>query len=357
MASMLPKVLPDNILRAISGSKKAIQKFKKVDPKSRYVLLFPNSNKVFINMGFNLLNIKPAEEVFDQANDLLKKDLRRICLNGTNSELMDSLETRNLATYVTSHATIAKLKHEKPDIIPLCKAAGGVGVGFVNSLVFSGAMKFEDGLDLVRRQSKAMEKVAKIVPTAKLRVHLRPATRVKRVCRAAVEHCIQLGIPEDIAKCSVSLQSSAHIVEIAGHEKAIKYLEKEGFETFEFRRMRRKVDIPQAYHTELMQPASDYIKAYIEHKITEDNDYLKEPVTCSVYSATAGCRLRALRDIKRDLSRYPVRPIQTEQLLHCLFARPTTLAQPNIFVLWDRSLLTNLSKVNLRAYRSAKLFD
>lgn len=357
MASVVPKLKSDIVLKTINATARALKELKKVDPRNRHVLIYPNSETVHVGLGLNLLNIPPAEAVFDQANDLLNFDLRKLCLQGPKKDLYDSLVNRSLATYVTSHATMAKLEYEKPEEIQFCKAAGGVGVGFVNSLVFSGAMTFEDGLHLVRRQAVAMEKAAKVVPNAKLRVHLRPATHKGRVCKAAMEHCVDLGIPEEVAICSITKQLSPHIVEIAGHEEAIKFLEKNGTELFEFREMKRAVNIPHAYHTDLMRPVRDYLHVYIDHKIKKNPDYLKEPSTCSVYSATAGYRLRSIKDIKKDLCDYPIKPILIEQLFHCLFARPQKLAQPNIYVLWDRNLLKNLSKVNRLAYEQAKLLS
>lgn len=354
---VISKATGNNFIRVLKESTKSLRELKKVDPKERYVLLFPSSVSCHVGMGFQLLNIRPAEEIFEQASSVVGKNLFKLCLRGPKSELWDSMETRHLATFVTSHATIAKLEHERPHTIPFCKAAGGFGVGFVNSLVFSQAMSFENGLDLVRRQGQAMDEASKIVPSAKVKICLRPATSKRLVCQIAKEHCLGLGIPEDIAICSVTQQKYAHVLEIAGHEEAIKFLETEGVRLFKFRWISRVVKTPQAYHTNLMRPAEDFLDAYIKQRMKEDPNYLTEPKTCSVYSSTAGQRLRNVRDIAKDLKQYPTRTIQTEQLIHCLFARPKTLAQPNIIVLWDKSLKNSLLPVNRRAHAAAEVFQ
>lgn len=355
MASIVPKFAADNLQVAAREAAKALRAMKKVDPRDRYVLLYPNVDQARVGMGFETLNVPPAEAVYDQASDLLKFDIRKLCLSGPREELMDSFVNRSIATYVTSHATMAKLAHEKPETIQYCKAAGGIGVGFVNSLVFSNAMTFQDGLLLVRKQAKAMERAAKVVPSAKLRIRVRPATRLFRVCQAAEEHCIKLGLHPEISACSVTKRISPHVVEVGGHEEAIKYLEKEGTDLFEFRHFKRVSNSKPAYHTKLMGPARTFLLGYIDFKIESDPEYLKEPSTCSVYSATAGCRLRSVKNIKKDLCDYATKPLLVEQLLNCLFTRPTNLAQPNIFVLWDRNLMDNLLKVNRRAHEAATL--
>jgi malonyl CoA-acyl carrier protein transacylase len=356
-ASVLPKTIANNSLKAFNKTAKSLRELKKVDPRERYVLLFPSSDSSYVGMGFKLLNTPPAEETFKHASDILGKNLFQLCLRGPKPELLGSVENRHLATFVTSHATIAKLKHERPHVIPHCKAAGGFGVGFVNSLVFSGSMSFENGLDLVQKQGQAMDRAAKVIPSARVKIRVLPATNVKRLCSAATEHCLNLGIPEEIAVCSVVQQRRAHVIEIAGHEEAIKYLESEGQRLFKFRRMARVLKTPQAFHTRLMQPASDFMDYYLSQRIKEDPNYLMEPQTCSVYSSTSGYRLRSTKQIKKDLTLYPIKAVLTEQLIHCLFARPRTLAQPNIIVLWDKILKQSLLPVNRLAHSSAELFE
>ena len=356
MSTSSLKNLGDNAVKVFAASTNALRKLKKVDPKERYVLLFPSSDSSHIGMGFNLLNVPPAEDVFAQASDILKKNLFKLCLEGPRSDLLDSFENRQLAAFITSHATVAKLNHERPQTIPYCKAAGGFGVGFINSLVFSGAMSFKDGLDLVQKQSQAMNRAAQVIPSARLKLRLMPATSKALVCRAAREHCLNLGVPEEIAICSVTKQNHAHVMEIAGHEEAIRYLEGDGMRLFKFRWIGRVTKTPQAFHTFLMKPASDFLNIYINQRMKEDPEYLREPQTCSVYSSTVGRRLRAVDGIKKDLILYPSRPILTEQLIHCLFARPKKLAQPNIIVLWDRFLKSSLLPVNRRAHESAELY-
>lgn len=353
MSANLPRLSSD-FLKVLRDGQKALRAYKKVDPKDRYVLLYPDSENVHVGMGFNLLNT-PAEEIYKKASDLLKKDVLRLCLEGPKDKLLDSYENRNIAAFVTSHATVIKLNHEKQKMMHLCSAAGGIGVGFINSLVFCGSMSFEDGLDLVQRQAQAMEKAAQIIPSAKIRVRLCPATRKHKVCRAAIEHCISEGVQPEIAVCSITKQISAHDIEIGGHIEAIKYLENDGQNLFEFRKVRRVVKIPHAYNTDLMQPAKEFLVKYIEQKIQDNQDYLKEPQTSSVYSATAGHRLRTLESIKDDLYIYPVRPIKMEQVLQCIYRRDSKVAHPNTLVIWDKNLLNTLARVNRKAWSSAKL--
>ena len=356
MASSIPQKINSDALKVFKASARALRELKKVDPRERYVLLIPEAKRVHVGMGYSLINVPLAEQVFEKASDIVNKDILKLCLDGPKSELLDSMENRHLASFVTSHATIAKLESERPDIIPFCKAAGGFGVGFVNALVFGGAMTFENGLDLVRRQGIAMDRAAKVVPSARVKVRFMPATSKKRVCQAATDYCVKQGIPREIAICNITNQEHAHVLEIAGHEQAIKYLETEGQRLFKFRWISRIESRPQAFQTSLMNPAKVFLQVYIDNRMKEDPDYLKEPVSCSTYSSNAGYRQRSVKEIRNDLITYPVRSIKTEQLLHTLYQRPRHLPQPNTLVLWDRILHNNILAVNRLAWNSAKLF-
>lgn len=341
-----------NLIAKSRDPSKVLKQLNKVDPRERFVLICPDHTKIRPGIGFHLLNCKPAERAYEQASSILKFDILRLCLGDSKEDLLNLLTNRHVATYVTNHAAIEKFCHEEPETIQFIKACAGLGVGVVNSLVFSGSMTFEDGLDLVKQRADAMSKAASLVPNSCIRVKIAPATRKTKLCRAAQEHCLNLGIPEELAVCSVSKQISPHVIEIAGHEEAIRYLETNQVD-FGFRFCDRKSQ--QAYHTDMMSPASKYVSFYLNHKMKENPQYLVEPTKCSVYSATAGKRIRFVSDIQKDLSLYPIRPILVEQVFHTLYDRPKELAQPNSLVLWDKHLLKNLSLVNRRAWSQAKL--
>lgn len=338
-------------------AEQALKKIKKVDPRDRYVLLFPDSEAAYVGMGLNLLNCKPAEEVFEQASEKAQKNLFKLCLDGPRSDLINSVENRQIATFVTTHATLAKLQDEHPFVVERSKNVAGFGIGFMNSLVFSGAMTLEHAFEYIQYQAKAIDKINKLVPYAKVKLRLRPATSKIRVCRAAEEHCIRMRIPEELAKCSVTKQSYAHVLEIGGHEEAIRYLETDGLRLFKFHYISR-IDIEKnSHHSHMMEPVRRIMESYLDKKMRDDPNFLSDPQKSSVYSSIAGRRLRVIKYIKRDLLNYPVQPVKTEQLLHCLYDRPHNLPQPNTYVLWNKRLLKDLSMVNTLAWRKAKLYS
>lgn len=357
MSASVARVSSPGTVSLLSKVSKALRELKKVDPRNRYCFILPDADRAFVGMGFKLLNVPQSEEVYQKSSELVKKDLLKLCLNGPGSDLLDSLENRNLATYVTTHAAIAKLLAEKPEVEPLCKISIGLGVGFVNALVFHGSMRYEDGLELVQYQGRAMDRASKMIPGATLKIRLKPATSKLKVCRAAQEHCLRLGIPPELAICSVSKHIKAHWIQVSGHEEAIKYLETEGLRLFEFYRIDRVRKTPQAINTEAMQPAKIFLEGYINNKMRENSNYLQPGHECTLLSSVSGYRLRTVERIKKDLINYPVEPVKIEQVYHTAFSRPASLAQPNIFAFWDRRILRDLEAVNRRAAENTSLVE
>lgn len=357
MASSSPVVIPANVLRHLRKSDHLLKEIKKVDPRNRYVALFPDQRNIHIGMGIDLLNTKCSERVYEQANELTKINVMKLCMKGPQEELKKSLENQFIATYVTSHAAMQKFSLERPHDVEVCRGSGGVGIGILNSLVFSGALSFENGLDLARRFGQSMDRAAEIVPNSKLIIRMKPATSKSKLCQAAIEHCLSVGIPQEIAVCSIVAQIRSNLIVVGGHEEAIRFLEQEGYRLFDFWEMRRDKNDKLAYFSPLMQPAALFMKTYIDQKLDESEDFVKDPGNCRVYSTIRGGAVNRRKDIIRDLYNFPVVGLKIEHMLQSIYRRASNQYQPNTVVFWDKYLLKTMQKVNRKAWTQAKLFQ
>ena len=84
--------------------------------------------------------------MFEIANDIYKKDLLNLCLNGPENELNRTINCQ-AAIYLTSLAAVESLKLENPTALENCRETAGFSVGEYAALVFSGAITFEDGMN------------------------------------------------------------------------------------------------------------------------------------------------------------------------------------------------------------------
>lgn len=120
-------------------------------------LIFPGQGCQKEGMGKDLYDIfKDAREIFEQANDYLGRRITDVMFNGTEDELMQTINTQP-AVFVYEVALAKAQKTVKPDVV------AGHSLGEFAALVLNGAISFEDGLNLVQNRAiigqKACDKV------------------------------------------------------------------------------------------------------------------------------------------------------------------------------------------------------
>lgn len=116
--------------------------------------LFPGQGAQFEGMGKDLYdNHETARQLFDQANEILGFDITKVMFEGTAEELR---QTKITQPAIFLHSVItAKVKMDKEEVP---SAVAGHSLGEFSALVVSGAMTFEDALQLVYKRAMAMQK-------------------------------------------------------------------------------------------------------------------------------------------------------------------------------------------------------
>lgn len=88
----------------------------KVDPRQTSIILFPGQGSQFVGMGKDTLGYGNAQELFEEASELLKYDLLKVCLNGPESKLSKTIHCQP-AIFVTSLAAVEKLREQNPEVM------------------------------------------------------------------------------------------------------------------------------------------------------------------------------------------------------------------------------------------------
>src|SRR5690349_385393 len=121
--------------------------------------IFPGQGSQHQGMGkFLVENFKEASEVFEEAGEAIKFDLKKLCFAGSDEELALTKNTQPalLTASVASFRVIRSLTDFKP------RAGAGHSIGEYAALVTSGALSLADATRAVRRRGEAMQEAVPV---------------------------------------------------------------------------------------------------------------------------------------------------------------------------------------------------
>ncbi len=207
--------------------------------------VFPGQAAQFEGMGKDMFDSSElARTLFEQANDILGFRLSDVMFEGSAEDLK---QTRITQPAVFLHAIVkAKLAGETfaPDVV------AGHSLGEFSALVAAGAMSFEDGLRLVYQRAMAMQKACDAAPGTMAAILTVEDDVVEEVC-AGIKN--EIVVPANY-NCPGQLVISGTV---KGVELAVEALNARGAKTI-------MLAVGGAFHSPLMQPAQDELKAAIE---------------------------------------------------------------------------------------------
>lgn len=120
----------------------------------RIALLFPGQGAQYVGMGKTFYEAYPlVRQIFEQADDLLKRNLSHTILNGPEEALTET-KTAQPAIFVTSYAILQALRHHFSLPTPTCTA--GLSLGEYTALTAAGVIPFEAALRLVSLRGALM---------------------------------------------------------------------------------------------------------------------------------------------------------------------------------------------------------
>ena len=119
----------------------------------KVAFIFPGQGAQYVGMGKDFYeSFKESRLVYEEANDSLNMDLKSMCFEGSEEELMKTENTQP-AILATSIAIMKALEKEGID----CDYTAGLSLGEYTALVKSGGIKLSDALKLVKIRGKLMQ--------------------------------------------------------------------------------------------------------------------------------------------------------------------------------------------------------
>ena len=219
---------------------------------SRTAFIFPGQGAQLVGMGADIYEkYSRVRDIYARANDLVDFDIADLCFNGPAEKLV-STRFSQPAILVTSLAFLDVVKTETRLGRNQISAAAGLSLGEYTGLVFVGALRFEDAVQLVYRRGQAMEKAASVNPggmTSILGLTHRQADEI-------VEKAASCG------RIAAANYNSPGQVVVSGEPKALEEVERLAKELGA--RMTVRLKVSGAFHSELMAPAVEELKQVLE---------------------------------------------------------------------------------------------
>lgn len=259
---------------------------------TKIAFIFPGQGAQYPGMAKDFYeNYPSAKETFQEADDILGRNLSKIILEGP-AELLT--ETRNSQTgiYVASIAILRTLQRLFPRLKPVVCA--GLSLGEYTALTASGRLDFVDGLPLVQKRGEFMNDAC-LATQGTMAV-------VLGLSGEAVEKVVaQVNMPNDLWAANFNCPGQ---VVISGTVKGIAA----GTEAAKAAGAKRvlPLQVYGAFHSGLMRSAEERLKEYVELAP------LKESGIELVMNVPGGY-VKTIPEVRQFLIEQVTRPVRWEQ--------------------------------------------
>ena len=203
--------------------------------------VFPGQGSQQVGMGLDLYEAFPvARDVFQEANEELGLPLSRLCFEGPEDTLRQTINAQPAIMAVSLACLQAALEagcfQEQPPAF-----VAGHSLGEFTALVAAGALTFPDGLRLVRERGRLMQEAGDRVPGAMAANIGLPEDKVAELCDQTRAEVCNLNSPGQ-AVIGGTREAVARAIEEAKARGA---------------RQAIHLNVSGAFHSSLMRPAAE----------------------------------------------------------------------------------------------------
>ncbi|CAB3405603.1 unnamed protein product [Caenorhabditis bovis] len=340
-------LLKDKNKMKYGGKKKSSGKidFMHIPIEEHVVVLFPGQGAQFVGMGKKLIEIPAAKRVFEQASEVLGYDMYKLCQEGPDLKLQQTLYCQP-AVVTCSVAAFEALKEIDPSVGENLTDTAGFSVGEYSALVAGEMLSFEDAIKVVKARAEAMHECGQLIKSGMLTVRVKAASKIERAMADARKKAIEKG---ELDVCEIANYLYCGVRVIGGSETCLRFLE-QNQEKYFIQAMKR-LHVSAAFHTKQMQPA-------VEKVMLALGKVDLQRATCNVYSNYTGHIFAAKKaEVRGALAKQVSAPVKWEQIQQLLYRKHQDELFPRFYEVGPgRQLGSMLLQTSKKAYKNYNHF-
>lgn len=256
--------------------------------------LFPGQGTQNIGMGKDFYEkYEEAREIYDKVKELTNIDIAKISFEGPE-ELLNKTSYTQLAVLTNSLAILAILKKKKIQ----AEISAGLSLGEYAALIYSGAIRFEEGIKLVQKRGEYMEKLLPKGEWQMAAIIGLAQTQVEKICQQITKGFI-----------AVANYNCEEQIVLSGEKDAI--LEAEEIAKAMGAKKIRVLKTAGPFHTEKLKESSiAYAKELEKIKINS--------FTSEVIKNLDGTPYNSKDNIKEILEKHIICPVQFTKIIQTM---------------------------------------
>jgi [acyl-carrier-protein] S-malonyltransferase len=202
--------------------------------------VFPGQGSQSVGMGFDLYqNYDASKAVFEQADKALGFSLSKLCFEGPEDELLQTVNSQ--PAIVTASFACLEASRSLNGALPPAAFVAGHSLGEYTALAAAGVLDFATAVYLARERGRLMHEAGQLTPGGMAAIIGLDGEPLAEVCRQTGAQIANINCPGQIVISSAT-DNLAEAMELAKERGAHRAI---------------PLQVSGAFHTPLMQPAVD----------------------------------------------------------------------------------------------------